>query len=529
MALAAEPGGTENSKLEYNRDIRPILADACFACHGVDGAARQADLRLDLRQAAIDSGALEPNKPSESSLMERVLTSDPDKVMPPPKTHKKLTNAQKETLRRWIEQGAEYQPHWSLIAPKKPELPTVKNAAWVRNPIDQFILARLEAHGLQPAPEADLNTLARRAALDLTGLPPTNEQLAELRADTSATAYENYVDRLLGTPEWGEHRGRYWLDYARFADTHGIHFDNYREMWSYRDWVIGAFNRNLSFDQFTIEQLAGDLLPDATLEQRIASGFNRCNITTNEGGTIPEEYVVLYARDRTETTCTVFLGLTAGCGVCHDHKFDQFTQREFYSMSAFFNNTTQNPMDGNIKDTPPIVQVPMPEDRDKVPAVKAKLAEQEEAIKKLREELRSPYETWLKDAASSRQLGWNSVPTDGLIAHAPLDEGSGEFLHWIAGGQLQRVALPAAATWDSGHLAASAWVNNPPHRPRYPMSAISIREIRFRSRFGYECPRMPTARCSRAWTRARTIEVGMCGCRTDASERISFRPGLKMH
>lgn len=466
--LAARAQADEPVKLEYNRDIRPILADTCFACHGVDGAARQADLRLDLRQAAIDSGAVEPGKPNESSLVDRILTSDPERVMPPPKTHKKLTDAQKETLRKWVEQGAEYQPHWSLIAPKKAEPPAVKNMSWVRNPIDQYILSKLEANGLSPAPEADLDTLARRAALDITGLPPTPEQLAELRADTSPTAYENYVDRLMNTPEWGEHRGRYWLDYARFADTHGIHFDNYREMWSYRDWVISAFNRNLPFDQFTIEQLAGDLLPEATLDQRIASGFNRCNITTSEGGTIPEEYVVLYARDRTETTCTVFLGLTAGCAVCHDHKFDQFTQREFYSMSAFFNNTTQNAMDGNAKDTPPIVQVPMQEDRDKVPAVQTRLAEQEQTIKNLREDLRKPYEQWLTDAATSRQLGWNSVPSDGLIAHAPLDEGSGEFLHWIVGGQLQRVALPAAATWDSGHVAASAWVNNAAASPSLP-------------------------------------------------------------
>lgn len=466
--LAARAQADEPVKLEYNRDIRPILADTCFACHGVDGAARQADLRLDLRQAAIDSGAVEPGKPNESSLVDRILTSDPERVMPPPKTHKKLTDAQKETLRKWVEQGAEYQPHWSLIAPKKAEPPAVKNMSWVRNPIDQYILSKLESNGLSPAPEADLDTLARRAALDITGLPPTPEQLAELRADTSPTAYENYVDRLMNTPEWGEHRGRYWLDYARFADTHGIHFDNYREMWSYRDWVISAFNRNLPFDQFTIEQLAGDLLPEATLDQRIASGFNRCNITTSEGGTIPEEYVVLYARDRTETTCTVFLGLTAGCAVCHDHKFDQFTQREFYSMSAFFNNTTQNAMDGNAKDTPPIVQVPMQEDRDKVPAVQTRLAEQEQTIKKLREDLRKPYEQWLTDAATSRQLGWNSVTSDGLIAHAPLDEGSGEFLHWIVGGQLQRVALPAAATWDSGHVAASAWVNNAAASPSLP-------------------------------------------------------------
>lgn len=462
-ARATEPVG-----LEYNRDIRPILADTCFACHGVDGAARQADLRLDLRQSAIDAGALEPGKPAESSLIERILTSDPELVMPPPKTHKKLTDAQKETLRKWVEQGAEYQPHWSLMAPEKKQPPAVKQGQWVRNPIDQFVLAKLDSAGLTPAPEADFYTLARRAALDITGLPPTPEQLAEFRADTSPNAYENYVDRLLNTPEWGEHRGRYWLDYARFADTHGIHFDNYREMWSYRDWVIAAFNRNMPFDQFTIEQLAGDLLPNATLDQRIASGFNRCNITTSEGGTIPEEYVVLYARDRTETTCTVFLGLTAGCAVCHDHKFDQFTQREFYSLSAFFNNTTQNPMDGNVKDTPPIVQVPAQEDRDKVPAVKAKLADQEESLKKLRDELRKPYEQWLTDPASARLLGWNSVPSDGLIAHAPLDEGSGEFLHWIVGGGLQRIALPAAASWESGQVAASAWVNNPAASPSLP-------------------------------------------------------------
>ncbi len=463
LSLAAEPG-----KLEYNRDIRPILADNCFACHGVDGAARQADLRLDVRQAAIDSGAIQPGKPNESSLIERVLTTDTELIMPPLKSHKKLTDQQKETLKRWIEQGAEYQAHWSLITPAKPELPAVKNQKWVRNPIDQFILANLEANGLEPAPEADLNTLARRAALDLTGLPPTTEQLAELRADKSPTAYENYVDRLLNTPEWGEQRGRYWLDYARYADTHGIHFDNYREMWSYRDWVIGAFNRNLPFDQFTIEQLAGDLLPDATLDQRIASGFNRCNITTNEGGVIPEEYVVLYARDRTETTSTVFLGLTAGCAVCHDHKFDQFTQREFYSLSAFFNNTTQNPMDGNIKDTPPIVPVPALEDRDKVPVMKTRLAAQEDAIKKLREDSRAPYQKWLSDAATTRQLGWNAVPREGLVAHAPLDEGSGEFLHWVVGGDLQRVALPAAGTWDSGQVAASAWVNNAAASPTLP-------------------------------------------------------------
>ena len=211
-------------------------------------------------------------------------------------------------------------------------------------------------------PEADRRTLARRVSLDLTGLPPSRQKSKRLSTTRRRDAYERLVDRLLASPHWGEHRGRYWLDAARYADTHGIHFDNYREIWAYRDWVIGAFNRNMPFDQFTIEQLAGDLLPNRTLDQQIASGFNRCNITTNEGGAIDEEYLVLYARDRTETTSQVWLGMTAGCAVCHDHKFDPLTQREFYEMSAFFNNTTQGAMDGNIKDTPPIVVVP-PDER----------------------------------------------------------------------------------------------------------------------------------------------------------------------
>ncbi len=215
--------------------------------------------------------------------------------------------------------------HWSLIAPSRPTPPQVKNAAWVRNPIDAFILAELEKHGLQPAPEADRRALARRLSLDLVGLPPAPEDVEEMVNDRAPNWYEKYVDKLLKMPQWGEHRGRYWLDAARYADSHGIHFDNYREIWSYRDWVINAFNRNMKFDQFTIEQLAGDLLPNPTIDQRVATGFVRCNITTNEGGAIDEEYLVLYARDRTETVSQVWMGLTAGCAVCHDHKFDPIT------------------------------------------------------------------------------------------------------------------------------------------------------------------------------------------------------------
>src|SRR5262249_34212796 len=281
-------------------------------------------------------------------LIERIFSDRPAKQMPPAKSHKTLTAAQKELLKRWVAAGAPYQAHWSLIAPVRPPLPPVKDAGWVRTPVDRFILAELEKRGLRPAPEADRYTLARRLSLDLTGLPPTPEEVAAFVNDPSPTAYERYVDRLLDSPHFGEHRGRYWLDAARYADTHGIHFDNYRQIWAYREWVIRAFNQNMRFDRFTLEQLAGDLLPNPTPAQAHASGFNRCNITTNEGGAINEEYLVLYTRDRTETTSAVWMGLTANCAVCHDHKFDPITQREFYSLAAFFNHTTQAAMDGNV-------------------------------------------------------------------------------------------------------------------------------------------------------------------------------------
>ena len=290
------------SPIEYNRDIRPILAENCFRCHGPDSASRKADLRLDRREVSVEAAAIVPGKPDESGLVERIFSTDPDKVMPPPAIHKELKPAEKELLKQWIAAGAEYQPHWSLIAPIRPAVPAVKNEAWVRTPIDRFILARLEQHGLTPAPPADRYTLARRLSLDLIGLPPEPAEVERFVNDPSADAYEQYVDRLLAMPEWGEHRGRYWLDAARYGDSHGIHIDNYREIWSYRNWVIQALNANMPFDRFTIEQLAGDLLPSRTLEQQIASGFNRCNITTSEGGAIDEEYRVLYNRDRTETT-----------------------------------------------------------------------------------------------------------------------------------------------------------------------------------------------------------------------------------
>jgi hypothetical protein len=379
--------------------------------------------------------------------------------MPPPKSNKKLTAAQKDLLRRWIAAGAEYQPHWSFIPPKRPEPPAVPDAAWVRNPIDRFILAKLGENGLAPAPEADRRTLARRLSLDLTGLPPDPAEVEAFVADPAPDAYETLVDRWLQSPRWGEHRARYWLDAARYADTHGIHFDNYREMWSYRDWVIGAFNRNQPFDQFTIEQLAGDLLPGRTLEQQVASGFNRCNITTNEGGVIPEEYVVLYARDRTETASQVWLGMTTGCAVCHDHKFDPLSQREFYEMAAFFNNTTQGAMDGNIKDTPPITFVPDPQDRARWDALAGELAGARQRLDDRKKSARADFDRWL--AAATPESLAATVPGEGLRLHAPLAEGDDDELTLTVDGQPRTAYLGTGLAWEPGHVAALALKTQP--------------------------------------------------------------------
>ena len=458
-------------ELQYNRDIRPILMDNCFACHGPDSAAREADLRLDQRDAAIDALAVTPGNPDESEMIRRILSDDPDEIMPPPETKKTISEEDRQALIAWVEQGAEYELHWSFITPERSDLPDVQNAAWVRNAIDSFVLAKLEETGLTPNDDADLRTLARRVALDLTGLPPAPELVDEFLRDALPStdesvinlpapaarladrqqldaAYRRYVDKLLAMPQWGEHRGRYWLDYARYADTHGIHFDNYREMWSYRDWVIGAFNRNLTWDQFTIESLGGDLLPDATLDQVIGSGFNRCNMTTNEGGIIDEEYRVLYARDRTETTSLVWLGMTTGCAVCHSHKFDPLSQREFYEMAAFFNNTTQAVRDGNVQNTPPIVNVPLERDRERWQALELEVPAQRQLIQARRQVARPEFDTWLT-TATPESLG-DSIPTEGLSLHAKLDEGDGHTTEIQIDGETQTVQLTDAAGWQDG-------------------------------------------------------------------------------
>jgi cytochrome c553 len=450
---------TTTGEIQFNRDVRPILAENCFRCHGPDSAARKADLRLDRRDAAIEAKAIKPGEPDSSELVARIFSTNADEVMPPPQIHKDLTPAQKEILKRWVAAGAEYQPHWSFIAPQRPALPAVNRAGWVRNPIDHFVLAKLEQAGLEPAPEADRRTLARRVSLDLTGLPPAPADVETFLADTATDAYERFIDRLLASPTWGEHRGRYWLDAARYADTHGIHIDNYREMWLYRDWVIDAFNRNLPFDQFTIEQLAGDLLPGASRDQVIASGFNRCNITTSEGGAIDEEYLVLYDRDRTETTSQVWMGLTAGCAVCHDHKFDPLSQREFYELAAFFNNTTQRAMDGNVKDTPPVVFVPSMADEPRWTAIAAETPVIKDELAARKKASHGDYNQWAATADSAQVAAL--APSDGLQLQALLSEGQGDSVTMMVNGQSREVAAAAALKWDPGYVANQSFRSQP--------------------------------------------------------------------
>lgn len=366
--------------IDFNRQIRPILSDNCFKCHGPDEAERKSGLRVDTPEgiiAASESGkhAVVAGKSAESELIARITSADADLKMPPAATGKHLSPEQIELLRRWVDEGATWKGHWSFEPPVRVEPPAVANEAQVKGAIDRFVLARLEKEGLAFSPQADKTTLIRRVTFDLTGMPPTLEEVSQFLADESPDAYERLVDRLLASPRYGEHMTRYWLDVARYGDTHGLHLDNERALWKYREWVIRAFNENKPFNQFTLEQLAGDLLPEATLDQKIATGFNRCNVTTGEGGSINEEVRVRYAVDRTETLSTVFLGLTLGCAVCHDHKFDPITQKEFYQLFAFYGSTADAAMDGNALSPPPIIKTPTAEQTQQLADLDKLLAE----------------------------------------------------------------------------------------------------------------------------------------------------------
>ena len=340
LAVAAS-ARAQSSRLGYNRDVRPILSENCFACHGPDKNKRKAKLRLDDRDSALGLKVFVPGKPDESELVKRIFSSDPKEQMPPPKSAKKLTDSQKQVLKRWIAEGAEYEPFWAYVAPHRPPVPAVKNSAWPHNPIDAFIAAPLEAKGFGPSPQADRPTLLRRLSLDLIGIPPTPQELQAFLDDNSPDAYQKQVDRLLASPHYGERMAVPWLDAVRFADTVGFHGDQNQNVFPYRDYVINAFNSNKPFDQFTREQLAGDLLPNPTTEQLVATGFNRLNMMTREGGAQAKEYLAKYTADRVRTIGSAFLGSTLACCECHDHKYDPFSTRDFYSMGAFFADIKQ--------------------------------------------------------------------------------------------------------------------------------------------------------------------------------------------
>ena len=413
-------------------------------------------MRLDSQVSAIEeSGSVIAGDSDASELFQRLITDDLDTLMPPPESGRSLSKEQIELIRKWIDQGASWGNHWSLVAPQPTAAPTVEKS-WSRNQIDSFIMRRLQKHGLQPSEEADRRTLARRVALDLTGLPPAPDQLAAFLEDKSPLAYERLVDQLIASPQYGEHMARHWLDVVRYGDTHGLHLDNYREHWPYRDWIINAFNQNKPYDEFSIEQLAGDLLEEPSRDQLIATGFNRSHVTTAEGGSIKEEVKVRNVVDRTSTFGTVFLGMTLGCAQCHDHKFDPISQKEFYSLFAYFNSLDGDPMDGNVKDHQPSMLVGSEAELDTLKSLDEQENEVQQVIKTIVEEWKynepddppavNPQpveEIWIDDTLPKSKTSEGAWKTS--AAGEPVHLGAVSFVHKATGNQqyfIQNVEKP---------------------------------------------------------------------------------------
>lgn len=431
VASGAEEGVPLPDVVSFNEHVQPVLSEYCYHCHGPDAGTRapeEAPLRLDIEEGAFalrDNGkpVIIKGNPEESLIVKRMRTHDVDLIMPPPISHKEMDEHEIALIERWIEQGAEYEDHWSFGPVAKPTPPDA-GEGWAVNPIDRFVAARLEGHGLAPNPPDDLRRYHRRLAFDLTGLPPSPAQTdAFLKAceEQGEAAVDAEADRLLASDASAEHFARLWLDAARYADTHGIHIDNYRAIWPYRDWVIRAFKANMPWDQFTTKQIAGDLLPESTLEQKVATGFNRCMATTGEGGAIAEEYEAIYAKDQVDTVSAVWLGLTTGCAACHDHKFDPISQKDFYSMAAFFRNTTMHAMDRNNAHHPPSIFVPLPEDRQRYPDLTSEIVELNAALAKRKAEAKPEFEAWSKSPEMASAKGLDAA----LDFYLPLSESSG--------------------------------------------------------------------------------------------------------
>ena len=434
MALAPAAASAKDAAVDFGAEVLPVLSDRCFACHGPDESQRKTKLRFDTEAGAFaelagGGFAIVRGDPEKSVMLKRITSDDPARRMPPAYLgHDKLPAGEIEKIRRWIEQGAEWRKHWSFIPPRHPERPTVKKPNWSRNAIDPFVLSRLEQEGLEPSPEAGRATLIRRLSLDLTGLPPTPDEVDAFVNDPSHDApsdapsdapYEKVVDRLLASPHYGEKMAGHWLDAARYADTNGYQSDGVRNMWRWRDWVIDAFNHNMAFDQFTIEQIAGDLLPNATRDQIIATGFNRNHRTTAEGGSVEEEFRVEYVADRVETTSTVWLGLTVGCARCHDHKYDPITQKEFYQLFAYFNNVPERGLVYDFGNEHPYIKAPTPEQEAKLAELDKRVARTRRELKALEPNIARSQKAWERWLRNSETPDW--TPRDDLALHFKLD------------------------------------------------------------------------------------------------------------
>lgn len=440
QGVAAAPAEALPETITFNEHIQPILSEYCYHCHGPDSGTRKPEsepLRLDRAEDAFavradGQPAIVKGDPAASSVMRLIHSDNPNEVMPPPSSHKTLEQREIALLERWIREGAEYQEHWSFIPPQRPATPDT-GKDWSSNPVDSFIAAGLAAAGLQPNPEEAPGRFYRRLHLDLTGLPPSPEAVAAFEQAAAANyqqAVARAADELLATPAAAEHEARIWLDAARYADTHGIHIDNYRAIWPYRDWVVRAFAENMPWDQFTIEQIAGDLLPEPTRDQVVATGFSRCLPTTGEGGAIPAEYEAIYAKDRVDTVSAVWLGLTIGCASCHDSKFDPISMKDYYSFAAFFQNTTMNAMDGNNAEHPPNIFVPAAADRARWDALPKELENHKAALAARNKDARQDFEQWLATAPAPESASL----AEGLALHLPLTEADGP-IHGTADGQ----------------------------------------------------------------------------------------------
>ncbi|QRQ99878.1 DUF1553 domain-containing protein [Dyadobacter sandarakinus] len=423
--------------VDYTYDVKPILSDRCFACHGPDANHQKGDLRLDVARVAYgkeaESGlkAIKPGKPGSSELVRRILAADPDVVMPTPESHLSLTAREKALLIRWVEEGAVYKPHWAFTKATMPKLPEVKHKDWVKNDIDRFVLKKLEDKKISPSPEAARTTLLRRVYLDLTGLPPTPEEVQRYLADQSPDAYEKVVDKLLASPHFGEHMATPWLDAARYADTHGYQDDGLRTAWPFRDWVINAFNKNQPYDQFVTWQLAGDLLPHPTSEQLVATAFNRMHQQSQEGGIIPEEYRAAYVSDRVDTFGKTFLGITVECARCHDHKYDPISHKDYYSLYAFFNNNNENGQIPYNGEASPAITLPTPEAAEKLKFIHQNLAKEQAVLSTAASSAENRFRTWLSTAQVQPEKALPAGKAS-LIGHFTFDEPAGKVFRNLA-------------------------------------------------------------------------------------------------